>query len=283
MTSRSSSGRRSKAVKAASRSAPADRAVAERPGEGDQALDHLGAAVRRHRQVVGLAGAGQVERQQPHREGERQLLPDAVQVGLPGVQPAAGQQDRGVGGQAGGRDQVDGEGGRAAPVRDGDRAALELHREAGGGEDVLLDLAGQRGALRAVRERGELTASDEGIPVPDTGTVRTDLAAFARALADYLATPLGRAVVRGAVLGADDPALAESWQAFWQSRLDQAGVIVRRAVERGELPADTDTSLALELLCAPLQARAVLGHRAIEPDLPDRLAHLVLDGLRGRA
>ncbi|WP_459646463.1 TetR/AcrR family transcriptional regulator [Kitasatospora sp. Ki12] len=127
-----------------------------------------------------------------------------------------------------------------------------------------------------------LTASDEGIPVPDTGAVRTDLAAFARALADYLATPLGRSVVRAAALSSDDPVLAESWRTFWQSRLAQAGVIVRRAAERGELPADTDAGLALELLCAPLQTRALLGHRPVEPDLPERLADLVLDGLRGR-
>ncbi|MFD8749738.1 TetR/AcrR family transcriptional regulator [Kitasatospora sp. NPDC059577] len=127
-----------------------------------------------------------------------------------------------------------------------------------------------------------LTGSNEGIPVPDTGAVRTDLAAFARALAEYLATPTGRSVAQAATLGSDDPDLAEAWQAFWQSRLDQAGTIIGRAVERGELPPDTDTALALELLCSPLQSRALLGHRPIEPDLPERLTDLVLDGLRGR-
>ncbi|MFJ9446226.1 TetR-like C-terminal domain-containing protein [Kitasatospora sp. NPDC101235] len=125
-----------------------------------------------------------------------------------------------------------------------------------------------------------LAGSDEGIPVPDTGAVRTDLAAFARALAGYLATPTGRAVARAASLSSDDPDLAEAWQAFWQSRLDQAGAIVSRAVERGELPTDTDTALALELLCSPLQTRSLLGHRPIEPDLPERLTDMVLDGLR---
>jgi AcrR family transcriptional regulator len=125
-----------------------------------------------------------------------------------------------------------------------------------------------------------LAGSDEGIPVPDAGAVRTDLAAFARALAGYLATPTGRVVARAASLSSDDPDLAEAWQAFWQSRLDQAGAIVSRAVERGELPTDTDTALALELLCSPLQARSLLGHRPIEPDLPERLTDMVLDCLR---
>ncbi|WP_259316316.1 TetR-like C-terminal domain-containing protein [Kitasatospora xanthocidica] len=75
-----------------------------------------------------------------------------------------------------------------------------------------------------------------GRPVPDTGAVRTDLAAFARALARYLATPTGRSVARAAALSADDPDLAEAWQTFWHSRLDQAGAIIARAVDRGELP-----------------------------------------------
>ncbi|MFB8236973.1 TetR-like C-terminal domain-containing protein [Kitasatospora purpeofusca] len=93
----------------------------------------------------------------------------------------------------------------------------------------------------------------------------------------------GRAVARAAALSSDDPELAEAWHAFWQSRLDRAGAVVDRAVERGELPAGTETALALELLCAPIQTRALLGHRPIEPDLPERLADAVLDGLRGRA
>ncbi|MFE6055215.1 TetR/AcrR family transcriptional regulator [Kitasatospora sp. NPDC056446] len=185
-------------------------------------------------------------------------------------------------------------GGRAARVREAVlAAAMEMLAEGGVTRLSIAGVAARAGVNETTvyrrwgsREKlvldAMLAASDEGIPVPDTGAVRTDLAAFARALAGYTATPLGRAVVRSAALGADDPALAESWQAFWQSRLDQAGAIVRRAVERGELPAETDTVLALELLSAPIQARALLGHRAIEPDLPERLADLVLDGLRGR-
>ncbi|MFF7991576.1 TetR/AcrR family transcriptional regulator [Kitasatospora xanthocidica] len=211
--------------------------------------------------------------------------------------PPLARTDRGVGGQTGGGHQVDRQGGLAAAVRDGERAALEVHRETGGGGIARLsiaDVAARAGVNETTvyrrwgsREKlvldAMLTASDEGIPVPDTGAVRADLAAFARALAGYLATPLGRSVVRAAALSSDDPVLAESWQTFWRSRLAQAGVIVRRAAERGERPVDTDAGLALELLCAPLRTRALLGHRPLEPDLPERLADLVLEGLRGRA
>ncbi|MFE2725871.1 TetR/AcrR family transcriptional regulator [Kitasatospora sp. NPDC059327] len=187
-------------------------------------------------------------------------------------------------------------GGRAARVREAVlSAALELLAEEGVDRLGIAAVAARAGVNETTvyrrwgsREKlvldAMLAGSSEGIPVPDTGAVRTDLAAFARALAEYLATPTGRSVARAAALSSDaaDPELAEAWQAFWRSRLDQAGAVIGRAVERGELPPDTDTALALELLCAPLQTRALLGHRPIEPDLPERLADLVLDGLRGR-
>ncbi|MFJ9950510.1 TetR/AcrR family transcriptional regulator [Kitasatospora sp. NPDC091207] len=187
-------------------------------------------------------------------------------------------------------------GGRAARVRQAVlSAALELLAEEGIDRLSIAGVAARAGVNETTvyRRWGSrqklvldalLAGSSEGIPVPDTGAVRTDLAAFARALAEYLATPTGRSVARAASLSSEDadPELAEAWQAFWQSRLDQAGAVIGRAVERGELPPDTDTALALELLCAPIQTRALLGHRPIEPDLPERLADLVLDGLRGR-
>ncbi|MFJ4668450.1 TetR/AcrR family transcriptional regulator [Kitasatospora purpeofusca] len=186
-------------------------------------------------------------------------------------------------------------GGRAARVRQAVlAAALEVLAEEGVARFGIAAVAARAGVNETTvyrrwgtREKlvldAMLAGSTEGIPVPDTGDIRTDLAAFARALADYLATPTGRAVARAAALSSDDPGLAEAWETFWQSRLELAGAIVERAVERGELPTGTDTGLALELLCSPLQTRALLGHRPIEPDLPERLADTVLDGLRGRA
>ncbi|MFB7462853.1 TetR/AcrR family transcriptional regulator C-terminal ligand-binding domain-containing protein [Streptomyces sp. NPDC056224] len=63
-----------------------------------------------------------------------------------------------------------------------------------------------------------LAGSHAGIPVADTGSVRTDLASFARALAWYLATPTGRAIARAASLSSDDAGLAEAWQIFKHRR-----------------------------------------------------------------
>ncbi|MFE2411092.1 TetR/AcrR family transcriptional regulator [Kitasatospora sp. NPDC059408] len=185
-------------------------------------------------------------------------------------------------------------GGRAARVREAVlAAAADVLVEHGAAKLTIAGVAARAGVNETTvyrrwgtREKlvldALLAASDQGIPVPDTGDVRADLTAFATALAEYLATPLGRAVARAAVLGADDPALAEAWQEFWRSRLDQAAVMIQRAVDRGELPAGTDAAVAVELLAAPVQSRALLGHRPPEPDFPGRLAAVILDGLRGR-
>ncbi|GAA2425774.1 TetR/AcrR family transcriptional regulator [Streptomyces pulveraceus] len=185
-------------------------------------------------------------------------------------------------------------GGRAARVRQAVlTAAMEVLAEDGIARLTIAEVAARAGVNETTvyrrwgsREKlvldAMLAGSHEGIPVPDTGAVRTDLAAFAHALAEYLATPTGRSVAREASLSSEDPHLAAAWQTFWQSRLDQAGAIISRAIERGELPADTDSTLALELLCSPLQTRSLLGHHPIEPDLPERLTDLVLDGLRER-
>ena len=126
-----------------------------------------------------------------------------------------------------------------------------------------------------------LDYSEVHLPIPDTGSLREDLATFASELATYLTTPLGRALLHAmAAIGAD-PALAETRTAFWQTRYELASAMIERAVARGELPATVDSRLALEALIAPLNFRTLLTDQPPDDDLPRRLADLVLDGLRG--
>jgi hypothetical protein len=69
---------------------------------------------------------------------------------------------------------------------------------------------------------------------------------------------------------------------FWGTRLQLARAIVDRAIERREVPADTDARLLLETLVAPLQFRVLVTREAIDGDLSDRLTDLVLDGILPR-
>ncbi|MFD9425770.1 MULTISPECIES: TetR/AcrR family transcriptional regulator [unclassified Streptomyces] len=127
-----------------------------------------------------------------------------------------------------------------------------------------------------------LAVSDRRVPVPDTGSVREDLYAFATLVVEYLNSPLGGALARAAVITVEDPELAAAREEFWRSRIRSAGVMIERGVARGELRAGTNPRLALEALIAPLHSRALLTREPLDEDLPRALADLVLDGLGAR-
>lgn len=124
-----------------------------------------------------------------------------------------------------------------------------------------------------------LAYSQEQLPIPDTGTLREDLIAFADSLAAYLHTPFGKALARSMAAATDDPALAESREEFWRSRFDLARIMIDRAVCRGELPESTDPALALEILIAPLHFRALLTRRHVNGHLTRRLVNVLLAGI----
>ncbi len=124
-----------------------------------------------------------------------------------------------------------------------------------------------------------LDYSREQLPIPDTGTLRDDLSAFARSIAAYLATPLGEALARALATADDDQILAASRAEFWRTRYDAARVIIDRAVDRHELPAGTDTALALEFLVAPLHFRKLLSRQPIDDELIRRQVDILVRGL----
>jgi AcrR family transcriptional regulator len=186
-------------------------------------------------------------------------------------------------------------GGRSARVRQSVLdATLALLSEGGLDKLTVADIAERSGVHEtSIRRRWRakenlicdalLNYSEQHLSIPDTGSLREDLAAFASALAAYLTTPLGRALVRAMATTGDDPALAEARTAFWQTRYDLASAMIERAVGRGELPATVDSRLALEALIAPLNFRALLTDEPPDDELAGNLADLVLDGIRGNS
>jgi AcrR family transcriptional regulator len=117
------------------------------------------------------------------------------------------------------------------------------------------------------------------LPIPDTGTLRADLLAFASLIAGYAATPIGQALLKAMAVTDDDAALAAGRAQFWQFRLDQARAMIDRAITRGELRADTDPALAIELLIAPLHFRLLLSRQPIDERISGQLIDLLLNGL----
>jgi AcrR family transcriptional regulator len=125
--------------------------------------------------------------------------------------------------------------------------------------------------------------AEHDLPIPDTGSLRGDLIAAARSLAELLSSPIGTLFARASALTVDDPELAATRDRYWASRFAFADTVVRRAVGRGELPPGVQPRPAMDMLAGALHMRAMLTHEPVEPDLPERLVDAVLFGLHGPA
>ncbi|MFI7067041.1 TetR/AcrR family transcriptional regulator [Kribbella sp. NPDC050124] len=121
--------------------------------------------------------------------------------------------------------------------------------------------------------------ANEAIPVPDTGRVRDDLVVFFGAVARFLSSPLGRTLVQISFAqqdGLDDDRI----RADWTTRMDRGESMLRRGVERGELPVQTDPHLVLEAISSSLIVRVLLTGEPLDEAVVARLIDLVLDGAR---
>ena len=117
---------------------------------------------------------------------------------------------------------------------------------------------------------------------PDTGSLRGDALAF---IEDALATlehPVAGRVIADVIAEARrSPKLAEALFVRYRDPRRVAGAaMLRRAVERGELPGDVDVDLALDLLAGPLYFRAVLSGGPVDATYPQRLADAFLHAVR---
>ncbi|MFE9428703.1 TetR-like C-terminal domain-containing protein [Kitasatospora sp. NPDC006697] len=117
----------------------------------------------------------------------------------------------------------------------------------------------------------------------DSGAVREDLLAFLAETAEVLRHPLASKIIPDLLAEARrTPELGEALLgAVREPRRSRAGRILDRAVERGELPADLDHGIALDLLAGPLYWHIAVVNGTAEPGYLERLADMLLAALRG--
>lgn len=124
---------------------------------------------------------------------------------------------------------------------------------------------------------------DAELPLPDTGSTREDLVVFLTALAEFVATPMGRSMMGLGLAPSDEEAFFEDARdRFWTIRLTRASILVRRGIDRRDVHPDIDPELILEALAGPLQLHVLLRHRSADRDFISRLVDLTLDGARPR-
>jgi len=169
-------------------------------------------------------------------------------------------------------------------------AAIDLLLEQGLHAMSMDDVAQRAGVSKATIYRWwpskELLALDAlatawATPTPgaqrDTGSLRGDLLAGFRAwLRQLKQKPYGR-VIAGLVAQAQtDPEFARLYREhFVQPRRAATRQLLLRAIDRGEIPADTNLDVTLDLLYGPIYHRMLHGHAP----LTDRFAQQVIDAV----
>ena len=106
------------------------------------------------------------------------------------------------------------------------------------------------------------------LSLPDTGSLRGDLGLVLQILAAALEHPLASQIIPDLLVETGrDPKIAEALQRAQRAIQDEVGVpLIKRAIERGELPADTDPDLAIDLVVGPLYWRLTVARRPLSPD-----------------
>ncbi|MFI7004238.1 TetR/AcrR family transcriptional regulator [Nocardia sp. NPDC050175] len=118
--------------------------------------------------------------------------------------------------------------------------------------------------------------------VPDTGSLHGDLRAFLEVTAGGFSHPLAARIIPDLLAeGIRTATVADALQTVGHSRREKVGQLLRRGIDRGELPADLDTELALDLCIAPLFWRQLMGGQPTRPDYLDTLTNTLIAAFRG--
>jgi len=115
--------------------------------------------------------------------------------------------------------------------------------------------------------------AEQSLPRTQTGTLLGDLTASARlvqrTLTDPRQGPLFKAVIAAATC---DPRTADALHRFYQIRIAEWAPCVQQAIDRGELPPDTDTHEVIRAVSAPLYYRLLASGDPLDETAADRAA-----------
>ncbi|MGS2618188.1 TetR/AcrR family transcriptional regulator [Micromonospora sp. LZ34] len=119
------------------------------------------------------------------------------------------------------------------------------------------------------------------LPALDTGTLRGDLELLFQVVAHALRHPLASQIIPDLLAeAARNPTIDQTLQQVLRARQQEiGGRLISRAVQRGELPADTDREAAVDLIVGPLYWRLAVARTPLTPGYLDSLVEAVAVGL----
>src|SRR5262249_7797371 len=112
------------------------------------------------------------------------------------------------------------------------------------------------GSRTALALEACLYFAEDALEIPDTGSLRTDLAPLLPRVVALPTPPPGQALLALSV--SQDPDAIATRRDYWRTRFDLAKTMFERAASRDELPHQVDPTIFLEALIAPLYLRALV-------------------------
>ena len=125
------------------------------------------------------------------------------------------------------------------------------------------------------------TVAVAAIDVPDTGSLRADIRQYLENACKALTHPLAGQIIPDLLAEAmRNPALAEALlHTVRTPRRAQAAILFQRAIERGELSAESDLEMCMDILGGPLYWRLAVVRTPTGDDYLDRLTEIVMAAL----
>jgi hypothetical protein len=119
------------------------------------------------------------------------------------------------------------------------------------------------------------------VTAADTGRIEGDLRFWAPSRIQALVSPVGQAMINTMLIGgADIPEVAEAKRRFFDDRLRRAQPMVARAIQRGELPHDTDPIQLLKTVIAPTYLQLLVTAEPIDEATAELAAAVALAAAR---
>jgi AcrR family transcriptional regulator len=155
----------------------------------------------------------------------------------------------------------------------------EVASRAGVGKATIYRRWSSKGALALDAFLAEFRQQQ---PLPDTGSLRGDLRASLRAWVRAVThTPVGRILADLIGEAQHDKDLAVSYrERVLEPLRQQHRIMLDRAIARGEIPADTDREVALDLMFGAAQHRLLLGHLPLTERFVRQVVDVIVAGLQ---
>lgn len=149
-------------------------------------------------------------------------------------------------------------------------------KRAGVEPDVIIAIWGDR---RILLMDAVLSSSESVIPIPDTGTLRGDLALAFEAAVTIASTREGRRQLYSMLPRGRDFDPTEVQRDFWDNRLIAWAVTFRRAQQRGELREGIDPMAAARMLAAAVNFDVLFADNPISAEYVEQVLDMFLHGV----